>query len=97
MDPLVHGIFLVGKSLNNNLIKRVILWYNQSMNKIVVANWKMNPSSQKEAEVLFKESYSRFSKSIFSLVSFDVAIVIVKLALPCSLSIANSLLNVNMA
>ena len=28
------------------------------MNKIVVANWKMNPSSQKEAEVLFKESYS---------------------------------------
>jgi triosephosphate isomerase (TIM) len=28
------------------------------MNKIVVANWKMNPQSQKEAEVLFKESYS---------------------------------------
>ncbi|HEY5588593.1 MAG TPA: triose-phosphate isomerase [Candidatus Paceibacterota bacterium] len=28
------------------------------MNRIVVANWKMNPSSQKEAEVLFKESYS---------------------------------------
>ncbi len=27
------------------------------MNKIVVANWKMNPQSQKEAEVLFKESY----------------------------------------
>lgn len=25
------------------------------MNKIVVANWKMNPSSQKEAEVLFKD------------------------------------------
>ncbi|MCX6754498.1 MAG: triose-phosphate isomerase [Candidatus Nomurabacteria bacterium] len=28
------------------------------MNRIVVANWKMNPQSQKEAEVLFKESYS---------------------------------------
>jgi triosephosphate isomerase len=28
------------------------------MNRIVVANWKMNPQSQKEAEILFKESYS---------------------------------------
>lgn len=28
------------------------MWYNGLMNKIVVANWKMNPQSQKEAEVL---------------------------------------------
>ena len=31
------------------------------MNKIVIANWKMNPSSQKEAEVLFKQ-FSIISK-----------------------------------
>lgn len=28
------------------------------MNRVVVANWKMNPPSQKEAEVLFKASHS---------------------------------------
>ncbi len=28
------------------------------MNRVIVANWKMNPQSQKEAELLFKESYS---------------------------------------
>lgn len=29
------------------------MWYNQFMPKIIVANWKSNPQSQKEAEILF--------------------------------------------
>lgn len=33
------------------------------MNKIVIANWKMNPQTQKEAEVLFKAISSNYQKS----------------------------------
>ncbi len=34
---------------------RVILWYNIPMaKKLIVGNWKMNPQSVKEAEILFK-------------------------------------------
>ena len=30
------------------------MWYNSYMNKIIIANWKMNPATEKEAEKLLR-------------------------------------------
>jgi len=63
VGPLDLGVLILGKKLNNILTKRGILCYNYYMKRIIVANWKMNPQTAKEAEVLLRDLSIKYKKS----------------------------------